>query len=297
LVLGLLGGSGYVGSEFVRYFEKNGLDYVCFSRKQVDIYHPEELAGMLRRHKVEFLINCAGFTGKPNVDACETQRTDCLMANAVLPGLIARACEQADVPWGHVSSGCIYTGDKAGGGGFTELDPPNFSFRQNNCSFYSGCKALGEECLEEAQRCYIWRLRIPFDHRDSSRNYLSKVMRYSRLLDARNSLSHLGEFVASCVACYSRQLEYGVYNMTNPGSVTTREVVEMIRRSGLCDKEFDFFSSEQEFMAVAAKTPRSNTVLDNSKAVSAGLMTTEVHQAVEQALRDWVPETELAEKN
>jgi dTDP-4-dehydrorhamnose reductase len=297
LALALLGGSGYVGSEFVHFFDERGVDYVCLSRSQVDIYHPGQLAEALRSHRVDFLINCAGFTGKPNVDACETQRTECLMANAVLPGLIDQACEAADIPWGHVSSGCIYTGAKPGGQGFTELDLPNFSFRQNNCSFYSGCKALGEECLSDSRRCYVWRLRIPFDHRDSSRNYLSKVMRYSRLLDARNSLSHLGDFVASCYACFERQLDYGLYNMTNTGSLTTREVVELIRSSGLGDKQFDFFANEQEFMAVAAKTPRSNTVLDNSKAVAAGLMTTPVRQAVEQALRDWVPEKELTEKN
>jgi dTDP-4-dehydrorhamnose reductase len=297
VVLGLLGGSGYVGGEFVEFFKDQGLDYVLLSRAQVDIYNPEQLAEALRSHGVEFLINCAGFTGKPNVDACELQRTDCLMANAVLPGLINRACEAAGIPWGHVSSGCIYTGSKASGQGFTELDPPNFSFRQNNCSFYSGSKALGEECLSEARRCYIWRLRIPFDHRDNPRNYLTKLMRYQRLLDARNSLSQLREFVTACFTCHDRRLDYGIYNLTNTGSVTTREVVELIRGSGVCDKEFDFFDSEEEFMTLAAKTPRSNTVMDNSKAAAAGLMTTPIVQAIEQALHQWTTQTELTEKN
>lgn len=291
MVLGLLGATGYVGSEFTRFFNDNGLPFRAISRRQVDIYNPRQLAEFLQGHGIQFLINCAGFTGKPNVDACETQRTDCLMANALLPGLIAQACESLGIPWGHVSSGCIYTGAKSDGSGFTETDAPNFSFRQNNCSFYSGCKALGEECLSDAKQCYIWRLRIPFDHRDSARNYLSKVMRYQRLLDARNSLSHLGEFVAACYACHERKLEYGIYNLTNSGSLTTRDVVELIRHSGLCHKQFDFFDSEAEFMQLAAKAARSNTVLDNSKAVAAGLMTTGVHQAVEMSLQNWIPES------
>ena len=33
------------------------------------------------------------------------------------------------------------------GAGFTEDDPPNFTFRAGPCSFYSGTKALGEEVL------------------------------------------------------------------------------------------------------------------------------------------------------
>ena len=88
-----------------------------------------------------------GIRAKPNVDACEMHKAECLAGNAVLPGTIAQACEAANVPWGHVSSGCIYTGSRPDGSGFTEEDAPNFSFRQNNCSFYSGTKALGEEVL------------------------------------------------------------------------------------------------------------------------------------------------------
>ncbi len=39
------------------------------------------------------------------------------------------------------------------GGGFREDDAPNFSFRTNHCSFYSGTKALGEEVLAGAADC------------------------------------------------------------------------------------------------------------------------------------------------
>jgi nucleoside-diphosphate-sugar epimerase len=186
-----------------------------------------------------------------------------------------------------VSSGCIYTGEPASGQGFDESAAPNFTFRQNNCSFYSGTKALGEECLAEARDCYIWRLRIPFDHVHNSRNYLSKVMDYARLLDARNSLSQLNEFVECCFKCWELKLDYGIYNLTNGGSVTTREVVAMIKKHGLVKKEFHFFDSEAEFMQQAAIAPRSNTVLDSSKAVAAGLPLSDVYVALESALSRW----------
>lgn len=283
----LLGASGYVGGEFVRFFEQQQIDFRTLSRSDCDYYHPQQLAQAFQALGAGFVINCAGYTGKPNVDACELQRTDCLQANAVLPGRIDQACELADIPWGHVSSGCIYNGPAATSQGFREDDPPNFSFRQDNCSFYSGCKALGEEVLKDTERCYIWRLRIPFDHHDSPRNYLSKVMRYDRLLDARNSLSELGEFVRACYQCWSTQVPFGTYNLTNGGSVTTRQVADMIRRAGISDKEFDFFESEAEFMREAAVTPRSNTVLDNSKALAAGLNLSPVTEAIERALNNW----------
>lgn len=283
----LLGAGGYVGGEFIRYFEEQNIPYQKLGRADADFYHPQQLANAITSAKGDFLINCAGYTGKPNVDACELHRTECLMANAVLPGRIAEACHLANIPWGHVSSGCIFTGAHADGSGFSEVDPPNFSFRQDNCSFYSGSKALGEECLSDAQRCYVWRLRIPFDHHDSPRNYLTKVMRYDWLLDARNSLSHLREFVTACFDCWDQQVEYGIYNLTNSGSVTTRDVVELIRKSGVSNKDFQFFDDEQDFMNKAAKTPRSNTVLDNSKALQAGLKLSPVQDAIERSLAQW----------
>jgi len=283
----LLGGSGYVGTAFRARLTAENSGYVNLRRTDTDYTRLPVLTRFLQEHRPEFLINCAGYTGKPNVDACELHKTECLFANAVLPGIIREACERTGTPWGHVSSGCIYNGSKPGGAGFTETDPPNFTFRQNNCSFYSGTKALGEEVLAGAPNCYIWRLRIPFNNVDNPRNYLTKVMRYDRLLEARNSLSQLDEFVQACLSCWQRRVPFGTYNVTNPGSITTHEVVELIQKSGVIQKKFAFFRDEAEFMRLAAKTPRSNCVLDTTKLQQTGIVMTEVHEAVAQALREW----------
>ena len=276
-----------MGSAYVEYFERNGIAFRSLSRSDLDYTNLTKLTAALRAEKPDFLINAAGYTGKPNVDACEIHRAECLAGNAVLPGIIAQACDAADVPWGHVSSGCIYTGARPDGSGFTEEDAPNFTFRQNNCSFYSGTKALGEEVLASYPNVYIWRVRIPFDQFEHPRNYLTKLMRYSVLLEATNSISELSEFVHASVLCWLKQVPFGVYNMTNPGSVTTREVVDLIKKSGICDREFRFFASEPDFMQHAAKTPRSNCVMSSEKLRRAGILLTEVHDAIEHDLRNW----------
>ena len=290
----LLGGNGYIGSAYRRYLQDRGLAFTAPGRKQLDGADSAQLAHFLHQNKAEFLINAAGYTGKPNVDACEDNKAACLLGNAVLPGMVARACAEVGIPWGHVSSGCLYSGRRADGRGFTEDDPPNFSFRQNNCSFYSGCKALGEEVLSSAPQCYVWRLRIPFDEIDGARNYLSKLMRYEKLLNVENSLSHLGDFVRATVQSWQEKLSYGTYNITNPGSVTTREVVEIIRASGVRQWEPQFFASEEAFMRTAAKAPRSSCVLDSSKITGAGIELTPVREAIGKALQNWRPEAPTA---
>ncbi len=283
----LLGGTGYVGKAIASSLARQGLASQTVSRSQVDYSQRDELIKLIRDTKAQFLINAAGYTGQPNVDKCEDEKTDCLAGNAVLPGTIRTACEATQIPWGHVSSGCIFTGTRADGQGFTELDPPNFSFRQNNCSFYSGCKALGEEVLQGAENCYVWRLRIPFNEQNSPRNYITKMMRYDRLLEATNSLSQLDEFADCCVASWTKRIPFGIYNLTNPGFVTTRQVVGLIKKYGLSDKNFQFFDSESQFMTIAARAPRSNCVLDSTKAVNAGLPITPIEVALENALKNW----------
>ncbi|MDX2188161.1 MAG: sugar nucleotide-binding protein [Opitutaceae bacterium] len=283
----LLGGSGYVGQAYQALLRQKGLAFKAPRRSELDYTNPAVLASALKADRATFLINSAGYTGKPNVDACEIHKAECLFGNAVFPGHVSQACTEAGIPWGHVSSGCIFTGSRADGTGFTEADAPNFTFRQNNCSFYSGTKALGEEVLAGDRNCYIWRLRIPFDHIDNPRNYLTKLMRYDRLLEATNSISHLHEFVASTFACWEKRIPFGLYNVTNPGQVTTREVVALIEKSGVCPKKFSFFDSESEFMKLAAKTPRSNCTMTSAKLASYGIEMTEVHTCIEQCLKSW----------
>lgn len=283
----ILGGSGYVGQAFQNHLRKEQIEYYSIRRSEYDYTDKDALDRLLKESKPDFLINAAGYTGKPNVDACEVHRAECLDGNAVLPGVIREVCESHQIPWGQVSSGCIYTGRRDDGAGFTEEDPPNFSFRTDNCSFYSGSKALGEEVLEGAENCYLWRLRIPFDHRHSPRNYLSKLLLYDTLLEAENSISHLGDFVRCSLETFTKGTPPGIYNVTNTGHVTTSDVVELIKTHLKPEKQFKFFENEEEFMKIAAKTPRSNCVMDNSKLLATGIQIRNVREAVVQSLRDW----------
>jgi dTDP-4-dehydrorhamnose reductase len=313
----VLGASGYIGEAFVRELENRGERFLALSRAQLDYAQFDELLGFLRDKKPEFLVNAAGYTGRPNVDACELAKADTLQGCVLLPTVIAHACDVAGIPWGHVSSGCLYSGAKIVERnlvrvekdmtrpemraliekspelirGFTEHDAPNFSFREPPCSFYSGSKALGEESIAGVGQNYAWRLRIPFDEVDGPRNYLSKVQRYPKVYDNLNSISHRGEFVRACLDLWKRRAPFGIYNITNPGFVTTRQVVDMVQKVLHPDRKFEFWRSDEEFYRVAAKTPRSNCVLDVSKLLATGVKIRPVMEALEASLREWKPET------
>jgi len=312
----LLGASGYIGEAFAKELQRRKIDFLALSRKQADYTRFDLLLEFLKSKKPEFVINAAGYTGKPNVDACELHKADTLLGNTLLPQTIAHACAAEKIPWGHVSSGCIFSGAKivengkvraekdftrpelretvknspAKIHGFTETDTPNFSFRDQPCSFYSGTKALGEEAIANIGQSYVWRLRIPFDEFDNARNYLSKVQRYAKVYDNVNSISHRADFVRACLDLWKLRAPFGTYNITNPGFVTTRHVVETIEKILKPKRKFEFWASDEEFYKVAAKTPRSNCVMDTTKLLTAGVKIRGVEEALEDSLKNWQPE-------
>lgn len=309
----LLGSTGYIGQAFALELERRGNEFIAPTRKELDYTRFETFRKLLRDRRPEFVVNAAGYTGKPNVDACETARADTLQGNTLFPQMLAQACATENIPWGQVSSGCIFAGAKVTEGGapriekyltvpaihelffkspekfsgFNESDTPNFSFRAPPCSFYSGTKALGEEAIDGVGQSYIWRLRIPFDQFNNPRNYLSKIQNYAKVYENINSLSHRGDFVRACLDLWEKRAPFGIYNVTNPGAVSTSQVVQMIQRILKPNRAFEFWQSDEEFYRVAAKTPRSNCIMDVSKLLGTGVKLRPVHEALEDSLKNW----------
>jgi UDP-glucose 4,6-dehydratase len=149
---------------------------------------------------------------------------------------------------------------------------------------------LGEDAIAGIGQSYIWRLRIPFDEFDNGRNYLSKVQRYTKAYDNVNSISHRADYASACLDLWERRAAFGIYNVTNPGFITTRQVIGMIEKILKPGKHFEFWANDEEFYKVAAKTPRSNCVMDVSKLLAAGVNIRPVNEALEHSLRNWKPE-------
>src|SRR5271168_5358562 len=118
----LLGASGYIGEAFAKELRRRKTDFLPLSRKQIDYTRFDTLLEFLKTKKPAFVINAAGYTGKPNVEACELAKADTLAGNTLLPQTVAHVCAVLGIPWGHVSSGCIFSGAKIVGSGKTRVE-------------------------------------------------------------------------------------------------------------------------------------------------------------------------------
>tara|TARA_Y100000310_G_C20618166_1_gene781804 strand:- start:25 stop:978 length:954 start_codon:yes stop_codon:yes gene_type:complete len=296
----LLGGNGYIGSEFSKQLDQRNKQWWSAPHDEFT------LQDAIETHP-ELVINCAGYTGKPNVDACEKQRDECYSLNVEFPMRMRMLCEVNNIPWLHVSSGCIYKGGKFNGivaddmrpyyetpmdaqgfvSGFREEDEPNFSFKHKPCSFYSGTKALAEDALKDGNG-YICRLRIPFDAESNPRNYLTKLINYPKYYDNVNSLSHKSEFVSACLDLIDKNAPYGIYNVTNPGHVSTQSVVDMVRsfRPDI-KKDWTCYEDDDEFYSTAATALRSNCIMVTSKLSALGIDLRPIHVALKDAIENY----------
>jgi len=258
----LLGYTGYIGSLYFDFLEKKKINYLILSREIIENDLEKTLGFIKQNYNNLYLINAIGYTGKPNVDACESNKTECLYVNAILPAKISDICQGLGITYCHISSGCIYNGYAKM---FTEEDAPNFLFRQNNCSFYSGSKAMAEELLETNKNSYIWRLRIPFNlDLNNPRNYLVKLINYPKLVNVVNSITYIDDFVAITTEMILRKSPFGIYNITNDGAVSSKEIVDILYSKNIIKDKKQWFEGYTAFEKTI-KCPRSNCLLDNSK--------------------------------
>ena len=283
----LFGANGYVGGAIADRLRQMGASFLAPSHRELDLTSRDAVASWFADKKPDFVINAVGFTGRPNIDGTEVEKWHCLQANTVVPGVLADVLGGEGIRWGHVSSGCIYNGTRPDGSGFTEEDEPVFAISDALAGWYARTKWMAEKLLQEVPGVIIWRLRIPFGSIDHERNYLTKLMRYDRLLEVRNSISHLEEFAAAAVQSLQDRIPDGIYNATNPGAILTSEAAEALRKHGICRKEFQYFTDDAEFLSAPGRVFRASCILDPSKLAACGIRMLEVHEALERTLMAW----------
>jgi dTDP-4-dehydrorhamnose reductase len=310
----LLGATGYVGQAFSSELRRRKLSFIPLTRKAIDYTNFDALFDYIRKMKPEFVINAAGYAPNPNLEIYESAHWEALCANALLPQTVARACLMTNIPWGHVSSGNIYSGAKIETQdgqmrierdlnhpevrkllarhpekilGFTEWDEPNLSFRRAPCDFYSGTKALAEEAIHGVGQHYIWRPGTFFDEHDHSRNLLSKLQQHKKVQDDILVLSQLNDFVRACLGLWEHGAAFGTYNVVNIGAVTTQHVVELIRQILKPGPEFEFSENGEESYSSAAMALCANCILDASKLLATGIKMRSTEEALKNSLQRW----------
>lgn len=267
----LIFGKGYIAGKFKDFLGAEAeisdvrVEDLSLVRKEIESKKPE------------IVINCAGKTGRPNVDWCEDHKMETLFGNVTVPLILAKACEDLNTYFVHIGSGCVYEGYK-GGEGFAEDDEPNFAG-----SFYSRTKAWSERMLSEFPVLQL-RLRMPFDSVPGERNFITKILKYPKVISTENSISVLDDFLMAGKALMDRK-ETGIFNMTNPGTINHQEILEIYKEEVDSNLHYEIFSVEE--MEKITKAKRSNCGLSSKKLENLGIKMRPVKDAIRDALKKY----------
>lgn len=203
----------------------------------------------------------AGITGRPNIDWCEDHKPDTIRTNVIGTLNVADLCLSRDIHVTVYATGCIFKYDEAhqlgSGVGFTEEDAPNF-----DGSFYSQTKGYMEPMLKCYPNCLVLRVRMPVSDDLIHRNFVTKIVKYERVVNIPNSMTILHEMLPASLAMAKKGLT-GVYNFTNPGVISHNEVLDLYIK--YIDPTYHYTNFTEEEQAQVIKAPRSNNELDTTK--------------------------------
>merc|ERR1711935_1290054 len=263
----------------------------------------EAVAKELDEIKPTHVLNAAGITGRPNIDWCETHKPETIRTNVIGTLNLADLCLERGIHCTVYATGCIFVYDEkhpeGSGIGFTETDEGNF-----DGSFYSETKGYMEPMLKQYPNCMILRVRMPISDDLIHRSFVTKIVKYERVVNIPNSMTILTEMLPASLAMAQKGLT-GVYNFTNPGVISHNQVLDLYTK--YIDPTYTYKNFTVEEQAKILKAARSNNELDTTKLMKdmpEGVEINEIKKAYELCFKrmkenltkmGWLPDNMPAE--
>ena len=211
-----------------------------------------------KEKKYDYVINCSGFTGRPNVDQGEQEKELCYKLNTFVPLKVSNICKLHNINYIHISSGCIYNGYEKQ---YTEDDEPNFGLFNEESSTYSKSKHAYELGCDYG---LTLRVRMPFCDELHERSILTKLLNYDKLVNYVNSKTYIPDlldFIELLVRGEYETKAKILLNFVNPKPLGTDQVTHIMQDCGLHNTNWEWVLFEE----LNTRANRSNCVLSTTK--------------------------------
>jgi len=277
----LLIGGGYLGSRIAEFLQAEVVDI-----GEIDITELESVERVVAAKKPTHVINAAAMANTADLEKPE-MKTLGYRVNVQGPANLALVAERQDFHLTHISTGMLFDGAGADGQGVKETDLPT----PNN--YYCWTKAWADAQLLplHSDRVLITRIHTPLSRFDNPKNYLTKLRGFNKVVDAPQSLTIVEDLLVTLKALLEQRAT-GIYNVVNPGAMSAWDIVELMKKHGLvpADKEVAKMTRAELDAQVAANGGAQQTfpILATEKLARAGIILPEVHEAVEQAILNFV---------
>lgn len=126
---------------------------------------------------------------------------------------------------------------------------------------------------------------MPISDDLSPRNFVTKIVKYDKVVDVPNSMTVLYELLPASLILAQKKC-IGIYNFCNPGAISHNEVLALYKKHVDPNYTWNNFSLEEQ--ALILKAGRSNNTLEHQKLMNAlgdnAHLVNEIHVAVENCM-------------
>ena len=262
------GHNGWIGGQLVGILDQQGIVYAKGEARLDDVGAVErEIQHIAPTHVITFTGRTHGKIGDQvftTIDYLEQpgKLQENVRDNLFAPIVLANLSRKYGFHLTYLGTGCIFEYDDTHysdtKNGFLESDLPNFFG-----SGYSVVKGFTDRLMHMYEdRVLNVRIRMPITADLNPRNFITKILNYERICSVPNSMTVLPELLPILVDLIHRKV-VGTVNLTNPGTISHNEILEMYRE--IVDPDFQWanFSVEEQRAILAAG--RSNNLLDTTR--------------------------------
>lgn len=285
--IALIGAEGQLGTDLVPVLaEEISAEVVPLSHRDVELTDAQSIERALEQANADAVINAAAYN---LVDRAEEEPQAAFAVNAFGPRLLAESCRRRDLALLHVSTDYVYGLDERRAKPYTERDCPG------PVSVYGASKLAGEYFVRSlCQRHFVVRTCGLYGHAAlagrGKGNFVETMLRLGaereelRVVNGQRCTPTSTADLARAIAGLLRTDQYGLYHVTNGGSVTWYEFArEIFRVSGV---QIRLIPVTPEEFGARARRP-GFSVLDGTKlADTIGGPLPAWHEALERYLAD-----------
>jgi glucose-1-phosphate thymidylyltransferase len=264
----LIFGNGYLGNRLLQAWPE-----AVMSKAMID----DKFAVLkaLDEHKPDAVVNCAGATGVPNVDWCESHLAETFRSNAIGPMVLAEACQEKSIYLLHLGSGCIFYGPSPDPAGWRETDFANPS------AFYSRTKYASDLVLSKLPNVAIARLRMPIDSIPGPRNLINKLAQYKQVVDVENSVTVVDDLIHVLHELIIKR-GTGIFHVVNPSTMRHRDLLALYKELVDPNHACEWIKPDELVGRGLAVKGRSNCILQSKRLAELGIQM----RPIDVALRD-----------
>lgn len=277
------GHAGWIGTQFTELLQKekakevDAFEFILGSSRVDDTPSLcKELDEVSPSHVISFIGRTHGTIGATQyttIDYLEQpgKLVENVKDNLFSPISLALACKERNIHYTYLGTGCIFNYKNMEAiinpnphpdshpleKGFEENDIPNFFG-----SGYSVVKGFTDRLMHQLSGNVLnLRIRMPIVAKECPRNFITKIVNYSKVCSVPNSMSVLDELLPIVISMLKARL-VGTVNLTNPGVISHNEILEMYQKHVDPHFKWNNFSVEEQRKVLACD--RSNNCLDTA---------------------------------